>query len=187
MGGQKFGVKSNKWALIQASHQDFHFTLLGFSNALGQPVCCVMIIAATQVTAKDIIGLQPWAETIGDPELDFEENSHGLDKYYPYDPTCSIFSKTIPTFVTCSESGSITSNILMDVLKHIDHSIDWDQSEVNHSCIGVPYGTNLWQVGDSTQQNGVYKSWLTLEKKLLLEKDSKGGLTWKLYAMMLLD
>jgi hypothetical protein len=36
--------------------------------------------------------------------------------------------------------------------------------------IGVPYGTNLWQVGDSAQQNGAYKSRLTLEKQLLLEK-----------------
>jgi hypothetical protein len=24
-------------------------------------------------------------------------------------------------------------------------------------CIGVPYGTSLWQVGDSNQQNGQYK------------------------------
>jgi len=37
-------------------------------------------------------------------------------------------------------------------------------------CIGVPYGTNLWQVGDSAQHNGAYKSRLTLEKQLLLEK-----------------
>jgi len=37
-------------------------------------------------------------------------------------------------------------------------------------CIGVPYGTNLWQVGDSMQQNGAYKSRLTLKKQLLLEK-----------------
>lgn len=24
-------------------------------------------------------------------------------------------------------------------------------------CVGVPYATALWQVGDSSQQNGVYK------------------------------
>jgi hypothetical protein len=124
VGGQKFEVDNKKHALICASHQDCHFTILGFSNALGQPVCCVIIIAAAQVTAQDIMGLQRWAETIGDPAIDFEQNSHGTDKYYPYGPTCTIFGKTISTFVTCSESGSITSNILMDVLRHIDHCVD---------------------------------------------------------------
>jgi len=28
-------------------------------------------------------------------------------------------------------------------------------------CIGVPYGTSLWQVGGSSQQNGAYKMTLT--------------------------
>lgn len=28
-------------------------------------------------------------------------------------------------------------------------------------CIGVPYGTAIWQVGDSTEQNGMYKLSLT--------------------------
>jgi hypothetical protein len=130
VGGQIFVVENKKRALIRASHQDCHFTVLGFSNALGQPISCVIIIAAAQVTAKDIMGLQPWAETIGDPAIDFEQNSHGTDKYYPYGPTCTIFCKTIPTFVTCSESGSFTSNILMDVLRHIGHCVGWDQSKV---------------------------------------------------------
>jgi hypothetical protein len=40
-------------------------------------------------------------------------------------------------------------------------------------CIGVPYGTNLWQVGDSSQQNGAFKMRLTYEKKALIEEKSK--------------
>jgi hypothetical protein len=197
VGGQKFVVEKNKRALIRASHQDCHFTVLGFTNALGEPVCCVIIIAAATVTAKDIMGLQPWAEAIGDPSVDMEANSHGPEKYYPYGPTCTVLGKSVPAFVTCSESGSITSNILMDVLKHIDNCLRWDRTEakpfllldghgsrfelpfldyVNATetkwtvCIGVPYGMNLWQVGDSTQQNGAYKSRLTLEKQVLLKK-----------------
>jgi hypothetical protein len=63
MGGQKLSVENNKYALIRALYQDCHFTILGFANRLGQPVCCVIIIAATQVTAKDIMGLQPWVQS----------------------------------------------------------------------------------------------------------------------------
>ncbi len=95
----------------------------------------------------------------------------------------------------------------MDTLRHIDTCLEWDRTEatpfllldghgsrfelpfldyVNSPetkwtvCIGVPYGTNLWQVGDSTQQNGAYKSRLTLEKQILLEKKQKLRLDFKI-------
>ncbi len=69
----------------------------------------------------------------------------------------------------------------MDVLQHIDRCLSWDRTEATpfllldghgsrfelpfldyvnseetkwNVCIGVPYDTNLWQVGDSAQQNG---------------------------------
>ena len=207
VGGQKFVVQNNKRALICASHQDCHFTVLGFTNGLGEPVCCVIIIAAAEVRAKDIMGLQPWASIVGDPSINFEENSNGPEKYYPYGPTCTVFGRSVPTIVTCSESGSITSNILMECVKHIDKCLELDRSEVTpflllngHGsrfelpfldyvnseetkwtvCIGVPYGTNLWQVGDSAQQNGAYKSRLALEKQLLLEKKQEMRLDFRI-------
>ena len=37
-------------------------------------------------------------------------------------------------------------------------------------CIGVPYGTCMWQVADSKQQNGSYKMALYKAKKYLLEQ-----------------
>jgi len=38
-------------------------------------------------------------------------------------------------------------------------------------CIGVPYGTSYWQVGDSTEQNGSYKMAITKAKtELVLKK-----------------
>ena len=36
-------------------------------------------------------------------------------------------------------------------------------------CIGVPYGTAYWQVGDSSEQNGTFKMSLSAEKKQLFE------------------
>jgi hypothetical protein len=54
VGGQKFVVGANQRALIRASHQDCHFTVLGFTNALGEAVCCIIILAGSEVRAKDV-------------------------------------------------------------------------------------------------------------------------------------
>jgi len=154
-----------------------------------------------EISAKHIMGLQPWVpEVVGDPESNIEENSHGPLKFYPYGPTCVVGGKTVETYVTCSENGSITGNILTDVLRHLDAHLQFDREEATpfllldgHGsrfelsfldyvtdertkwtvCIGVPYGTNLWQVGDSSQQNGAFKMRLTYEKKALIEEKSK--------------
>jgi hypothetical protein len=199
-GGQKFLVQDNQRALLRSSFADCHFTVLGFTNGRGEPVCCVIILAAMEISAKCIMGLQPWADIIGDPMVDIEANSHGIDKFYPYGPTCVVGGKSVEAYVTCSESGSITSDILTNVLKYLDKKLDFDRSEadpfllldghgsrfelpfldyINNPsskwtvCIGVPYGTNLWQVGDSSQQNGAFKMCLTVEKHNLLEKKTK--------------
>jgi hypothetical protein len=42
-------------------------------------------------------------------------------------------------------------------------------------CIGVPYGTSYWQVGDSAEQNGCFKMALTKAKRNLVEKKRKLG------------
>ena len=66
-------------ALIRTSHQDCHFTVLGFTYALGEAVCCIIILAASEVQAKYVMGLQPWVTTeIGEMTTNLEENSHGL-------------------------------------------------------------------------------------------------------------
>jgi hypothetical protein len=40
-------------------------------------------------------------------------------------------------------------------------------------CIGVPYGTSYWQVGDSSEQNGSYKLALTNYKRELVMKKQR--------------
>ncbi len=147
------------------------------------------------------MGLQPWApEIVGDPAINIEENSHGPLKFFPYGPTCNANGKNVETYVTCSENGSITGKILTDVLKHLDTHMNYDREEATpfllldgHRsrfelpflqyiadertkwtvCIGVPYGMNLWQVGDSSQQDGAFKMRLPIEKKKLIEQKAK--------------
>jgi len=43
-------------------------------------------------------------------------------------------------------------------------------------CIGLPYGTSYWQVGDSSEQNGCFKMALTKAKQELVMKKNEAGL-----------
>ena len=60
------------------------------------------------------------------------------------------------------------SRFELEFLRYInDEKTKWN------TCIGVPYGTALWQVGDSSQQNGKFKILLTKKKRELFEKRLK--------------
>ncbi len=104
--------------------------------------------------------------------------------------------------VACSTNGSITSEILMQFLKKMDELDLFPRDEyglkpfllldghgsrlelpfledVNNLsnpwvvCIGVPYGTSYWQVGDSLEQNGSYKIAMTKSKQELVLKKQR--------------
>jgi hypothetical protein len=49
-----------------------------------------------------------------------------------------------------------------------------------HCCIGLPYGTSYWQVGDSSEQNGCFKMALTKEKQALVTKKNDSGLDYSI-------
>jgi hypothetical protein len=114
-----------------------------------------------------------------------DEHSNGADRMFPFGPTCTFNGVTVPKFVTCSKNGSITSQLLTSMLAKMDEHSLFDRSaginpfllcdghgsrfeepfleytlESDMSwtcCIGVPYGTSMWQVGDSPEQNGTFK------------------------------
>jgi hypothetical protein len=52
--------------------------VLGFTNVNSEAVCCVITIAGSEINGKHVLGLQPWVDVIGDPEVDVAENSFGL-------------------------------------------------------------------------------------------------------------
>ena len=101
-------------------------------------------------------------------------------------PICTFNGKTIPCFVGCSPNASITSELLVEMLRMIDESgvsprtpelgtpfllLDGhhsrtklpflryinDQEHLWKCCIGVPYATHLWQPADSSELNGCFK------------------------------
>jgi hypothetical protein len=47
-------------------------------------------------------------------------------------------------------------------------------------CIGLPYGTSYWQVGDSSEQNGCFKMALTRAKQELVTKKNDAGLEFSI-------
>ena len=129
--------------------------------------------------------------------FDFFEKNYGKDDVFPGGPSCYFKDKEIPAFVTFTESGGIDGWTLREIFPRIDRLgiydsdrakgiypfalLDGHQSRFDYKfleyindpttkwnvTIGVPYGTAKWQVGDSSEQNGVFKMDIAKEKRNL--------------------
>ena len=205
VGGEKFLCRADARPQIKAATKDSHFTVLGFTAATGEPVMCAIIFSAKEMCASWVLGFNASAPWVGD-DNDRRANIGGLDKRYPQGPVCHFNGKTVPTFCCCSENGSITSELLVEMLRAIDNVGVFDRSDGIHpfllldghgsrfelpflryvndkqgigtkwnACVGVPYGTSYWQVGDSSEQNGCFKMALTKYKRELLRRKELAG------------
>ena len=183
----------------QSSSNDKHFTMLGFTALSGEPVMCLVIIAGVQEKWEVECGIDVDVVPVGDPsDPDFFQKNMGKGKMFPLGPECTFKGKKVPTMVRWSQSGSITSIILRDALATMDHYQLFERTATrrpfllldgHHSrfeipfleyvtnadhpwmiCIGVPYGTSLWQVADSKEQNGSFKIAISKAKHNLLKK-----------------
>ena len=160
---------------------------------------CVVIFSGKREQAIMETGMDMFADQEGNVrDEDFVNKNKGQGKRYPGGPTCVFQGKEIPCLTRWSEKGSITAEILVEILATLDHYGVMDRSEgrrpfllldghgsrfginflkyindASHEwsvCIGVPYGTSLWQVGDSSEQNGSYKIGLARAKQDLIDK-----------------
>ena len=133
------------------------------------------------------------------------EKCFGEGNAFPCGPVCEFRGLKIPTLVQWSEHGGITGEILTNILKRMDScgAIDRTDDNVkpfllvdahnsrlsveflkyinntNHKwfvCIGVPYGTHLWQVADAEQLNGELSRLFTIGKEDLLRKKTHHGM-----------
>ena len=133
-----------------------------------------------------------------------DESNFGSGKYFPGGPSCTYNGKEIPCATYITEGGGINADILVDVLKMLDKLdvfprvpggpvpfliLDGHESrldpkfltyinDVGHIwkvCLGVPYATSYWQVGDSAEQNGAFKVlWYKAKKRLVSYKRDRG-------------
>jgi hypothetical protein len=58
-GGQKFMVSAKMRAQVRNSFKDNHFTVIGFTAAMGIPVICAIIITASKLKVTDVTGYNP--------------------------------------------------------------------------------------------------------------------------------
>jgi hypothetical protein len=184
-------------AHVRNSFKYNHFTVMGFAEADGRAFMCAIIISASKLKVIDVAGFNPLSKDTDDVssndmkvlEDEIEkmkyEHRNGVDRMFPFVPTCSFNGTEVPTFVTCSKNGSINSQLLTNMLCKMDDLELFTRSDgVNPfllcdgndnrfedpfleytlegkrpwtCCIGVPYGTCMWQVGDITEQNGTSK------------------------------
>jgi hypothetical protein len=203
VGGERKIVTRGTVPKESAATNSTHFTLLGFTTATGEPVMCAVIIAAKTLRPEVITGLDIFAPVEGvEEDDDFYEKNTGAGKMYPCGPTCAYRGKEVPCLVCNTENGSITSDLLKMFLEKLDSFglfprgedgvkpfllLDGHGSRLElpflqyindpaHEwvvCIGVPYGTSYWQVGDSAEQNGSYKMALTKSKRELVLKKQR--------------
>ena len=183
--------------------KDKHWTLLGLTALNGDAIMCVAIFAGKRPQAVVETGYDVFATQEGkvSEESFFDRNSKGTGKTFPGGPTCIFQGKEVPCLTRWSPKGSITGDILVDIVSTLDTLSVFDRSEGRKPfllldgygsrfalnfvqyvtdplrewavCIGVPYGTSLWQVGDSSEQNGSYKIELARGKNELIKKKSK--------------
>jgi hypothetical protein len=189
-------VAKDMRAQVRNLFKDNHSTVLGFAAADGRQVVCAIIIAASKLGLMDVTGSNPLSKDAEDMSSDEmkvldekiaamkDEHSNGVDRMFPFGPTCTFNGSQVPTFITCSKNDSITSQLLTNMLSKMDNLELFDQSigvnpfllcngpgsrfkepfleytlESNRpwTCyIGVLYITSMWQVGDIIEQNGTF-------------------------------
>jgi hypothetical protein len=197
IGGQTYLCAKDGRPQQRAATKDAHFTVLGFTAANGEPIMCAIIFAAKTMKEEWALGYDPFIDWIGNEE-NISENI-GRGKAMPQGPDCIFRGKHVPCFCCSSENGSITGSLLTEMLRAIDRLNVFDRSETGlnlfllldghgsrfdlsflnyinaaetkwECCIGLPYGTSYWQVGDSSKQNGCFKMVLSRAKQDLVTK-----------------
>ena len=202
IGGEQYLCEKGTVPQMKTSKGDKHFTLLGLTLLSGDALMCVVIFSGKRRNTMVETGIDMFAEEFGEvSDKDYILKNSGKNKRFPGGPTCTHRGIDIPCLCEWTENGSITSDILRKVLNVLDELLVFDRTTgitpvvlldghgsrvqlpflqyINNPehlwavIIGVPYGTSLWQVGDSKEQNGSYKMALSRFKKKLIQRKEK--------------
>ena len=83
IGGEKFLVDPDSQARIRSAFKDYHFTVLGFTDAEGMPVLCAIVLVCKVLKYEYVMGVTPFAETEENASLS-DENCDGEEKWFPF-------------------------------------------------------------------------------------------------------
>ena len=89
---------------------------------------CAVIFSAKLLCEEWVIGFNASAPWIGADD-DVDANTGGVDKRFPMGPVCTFNGIEVPTLCCCSENGSITAHLLVQMLKTIDELNVFDRSD----------------------------------------------------------
>ena len=202
IGGEQYLCEKGTIPQMKTSKGDKHFTLLGLTLLSGEALMCVVIFSGKRRNTMVETGIDMFAEEFGQvSDRDYILKNSGKNKRFPGGPTCTHRGIDIPCLCEWTENGSVTSDILRKILNVLDELQVFDRTigitpvvlldghgsrfqlpflqYINNPehlwavIIGVPYGTLLWQVGDSKEQNGSYKMALSRFKKKLIQRKEK--------------
>ncbi len=123
IAGTKYITKAGTQAQRMACTNEGQFTVLPFLAANREPVCCVVIFQLKEKEPKLEWGkgLDIKVEPVRreDGEIDIAASKEP-GKYHPGGLQCNFNGKTIKCLTFCSDSGGITTEILIKILKHFD-------------------------------------------------------------------
>jgi hypothetical protein len=88
-----------------------------------------------------------------------------MDELDVFDPSTGL-----SPFLLLDGHGSRFELEFLEYINTLEHK--WN------CCIGLPYGTSYWQVGDSSEQNGCFKMAFTRAKQELVSKKNDDGLEY---------
>jgi hypothetical protein len=90
---------------------------------------CAVILEGKVMCPDVITGLDVFTTKEGDEtDPDFVAENIGRGKIYPCGPFCHFKGKQVPCMVSSTDSGSITSELLVSFLEHMDHQDRWPQA-----------------------------------------------------------
>jgi hypothetical protein len=199
IGQQKFVMGTGGGGQGRAAcTTDVPFTCIPFVSASGATVMCAIILkskkSANELKTSWLYGIDHHKiiNCDSDDPNDFMLSNTGDGKAIAGGPTCIFKGKEVPCFIGSSPNASITSTLLVQMLRAMDdlklfdrengkrpvlicdghqsrtslEFLDYCYDEQHRwmPCLGVAYGTHVWQPADSPQMNGNFKAELAKEK-----------------------
>jgi len=183
---------------------DNHYTVIPVTNLVGVTVLITIIFAGDQMKASWALGIDALAENISVDEDGIFELGEG--KVFPGGPSCFVNGVEIPCLCVCSSNGSVTEEILTQILQKLDEYkltkrdlseslypmliVDGHGSRLGLQflsyinelstkwmvVLGAPCATNLWQVHDDERMNLVFKTESAREKHSRILQKRVAGL-----------
>ena len=126
VGDQKFACRRGTKPKKKATKQEKHFTLLGLTLLTGEPLMCVIIFSGENEKTFVETGVDPNCEKIYglETDYDFVLKNTGKGKLFPTGPECTYKGKKIPCMCQWSPNGSMTGEILRDIVSTLDQHDD---------------------------------------------------------------